>query len=123
MTDEDLYLSQGSQLATPISQPTLLLCCCCSSKSISHFKNQTTNQNHYLLFSYIRELEACVSELRADVVSKRCHVNMSEVEALALKLSKATRCAADLKSKFPQLSREVKAVSQGEVDNVIKQQE
>ena len=48
---------------------------------------------------------------------------MSEVEALALKLSKATRCAADLKSKFPQLSREVKAVSQGEVDNVIKQQE
>lgn len=77
----------------------------------------------YLLFSYIRELEACVSELRADVVSKRCHVNMSEVEALALKLSKATRCAADLKSKFPQLSREVKAVSQGEVDNVIKQQE
>lgn len=64
-----------------------------------------------------------MSELRGDVVSRRCHVNMSEVEALALKLSKATRCAADMKTKFPQLAREMKTVSQSEVDNVIKQQE
>lgn len=72
---------------------------------------------------FLRELEACVSELRGDVVSKRCHVNMPEVQALALKLSKATRCAADMKSKFPQLARKLKTVSQGEIDNVIQQQE
>lgn len=64
-----------------------------------------------------------MSELRSDVVSKRCHVNTAEVEALALNLSKATRNAADIKAKFPRLVKEMKTVSRGEVDSVIQQQE
>ena len=75
---------------------------------------------NFVIFS---ELEACVSELRSDVVSKRCHVNLAEVEALALNLSKATRCAADIKAKFPRLVKELETVSEGEMDSVIKQQE
>ena len=69
------------------------------------------------------ELEACVAELRSDVVSKRCHVNIAEVEALALNLSKAARNAADIKSKFPRLVKELKSVSQDEMESVIQQQE
>lgn len=71
---------------------------------------------------FYSELEACVSELRADVVSKRCHVNMAEVEALALRLSKATRSAADLKTKFPKLTRELQLTLHHEMNSVLEQQ-
>ncbi|XP_067944042.1 coiled-coil domain-containing protein AGAP005037-like isoform X2 [Watersipora subatra] len=75
------------------------------------------------VLNQISELEACVAELRSDVVSKRCHVNIAEVEALALNLSKATRSAADIKVKFPQVVRELKSVSEEEMDSVILQQD
>jgi len=48
---------------------------------------------------------------------------MCEVEALALRLSKATRSATDTKKKFPALQKELKQVLSGEMDVVVEQEQ
>ena len=49
------------------------------------------------------ELETQVEELRSNVINRRCRVNMSNVESMALVLSKASKTVADLKNRFPSL--------------------
>lgn len=44
-----------------------------------------------------RELEGSVEELRSNVINRRIRVNMSDVEGMALVLSKASKTVADLK--------------------------
>lgn len=55
------------------------------------------------LFAIASELETQVEELRSNVINRRCRVNMSNVESMALVLSKASRTVADLKNRFPAL--------------------
>lgn len=46
---------------------------------------------------FYSELESSVEELRSNVINRRCRVNMTEVENMALILSKASKMVADLK--------------------------
>ena len=48
-------------------------------------------------FVYYRDLEQAVEELRADVLSRQCRVQMSDVEGMALVLSHVTKSLGDLK--------------------------
>lgn len=48
---------------------------------------------------------------------------MGEVEALAQKLSKATRKAADMKTKFPKLTKDLTEVLHNEMESVLAQQQ
>jgi len=45
------------------------------------------------------ELEQAVEELRSDVLSRQCRVQMSDVEGMALVLSHVTKQLGDLKCK------------------------
>ena len=44
------------------------------------------------------DLESVIEEIRKDVVGRRCRVNITEVEKLALALSQLSRSLASLKS-------------------------
>lgn len=46
---------------------------------------------------HFRELETHVEELRSNVINRKCRVNMSDVEGMALILSRASKTVADLK--------------------------
>lgn len=48
---------------------------------------------------------------------------MTEVEALAFKLSKVTRKAADMKSTFPKLTKDLNQVLHSEMDVILDQQQ
>lgn len=43
------------------------------------------------------DLEATVEELRGNVINRKTRVNMSDVESMALVLSKSSKTVADLK--------------------------
>jgi len=43
------------------------------------------------------DLESVIEEIRKDVVGRRCRVNITEVEKLALALSQLSRSLASLK--------------------------
>jgi len=45
----------------------------------------------------LNDLESQVEELRSNVINRRCRVNMSDVEGMALVLSRASKTVADLK--------------------------
>ena len=47
--------------------------------------------------AHYRDLEQAVEELRADVLSRQCRVQMSDVEGMALVLSHVTKSLGDLK--------------------------
>ena len=49
---------------------------------------------------HFRDLEIAVEELRSDVLNKRCRVNPSEIETMALALSNVSKALADLKGIF-----------------------
>ena len=49
---------------------------------------------------YNRDLEEAVEELRSDVLSRQCRVQMSDVEGMALVLSHVTKALGDLKGKL-----------------------
>lgn len=51
----------------------------------------------YLFLTYYSDLVASVEELRNDVLNKKCRVNLSEVESMALALSNISKSLADLK--------------------------
>ena len=50
------------------------------------------------IISY-RDLEEAVEELRADVLSRQCRVQMCDVEGMALVLSHVTKALGELKGK------------------------
>ncbi|XP_022658345.1 coiled-coil domain-containing protein AGAP005037-like isoform X5 [Varroa destructor] len=70
----------------------------------------------------LAELETQVEELRSNVINRRCRVNMSNVESMALVLSKASRTVADLKNRFPALQETMKAVISGEMETVVREE-
>ena len=48
-------------------------------------------------FVFYSDLEEAVDELRSDVLSRQCRVQMSDVEGMALVLSHVTKALGDLK--------------------------
>jgi len=52
----------------------------------------------------VSDLESVIEEIRKDVVGRRCRVNMTEVEKLALALSQLSRSLAALRGLFAVLS-------------------
>ncbi len=70
----------------------------------------------------LQELESQVEELRSNVINRRCRVNMSHVESMALVLSRASKTVADLKNRFPQLSQTLKSIMSQEMEYCVKEE-
>lgn len=70
----------------------------------------------------LSELESQVEELRGNVINRRCRVNMSDVESMALVLSRASKTVADLKARFPNLQENLKSVMTAEMEMVVKEE-
>ncbi|XP_076361402.1 uncharacterized protein LOC143252719 isoform X3 [Tachypleus tridentatus] len=70
----------------------------------------------------LSDLESHVEELRGNVINRRCRVNMSSVENMALQLSRTSKTVADLKVRFPELEDRMKANISSEME-VVKKEE
>ncbi|CAN7997783.1 unnamed protein product, partial [Ixodes pacificus] len=76
----------------------------------------------------LSDLESQVEELRGNVINRRCRVNMSNVESMALVLSRASKTVADLKgksskySRFPNLQDSLKTVMGAEMEVVVREE-
>ncbi|GAB6033402.1 hypothetical protein CHUAL_013163 [Chamberlinius hualienensis] len=70
----------------------------------------------------LSDLETAVEELRSNVINRRCRVNMSEVESMALVLSKASKTVADLKGRYPSLQENLKSVMAAEMEVIIREE-
>uniref|UniRef100_T1IL96 Actin interacting protein 3-like C-terminal domain-containing protein n=1 Tax=Strigamia maritima TaxID=126957 RepID=T1IL96_STRMM len=90
------------------------------------------------------ELESAVEELRNNVINRRCRVNQSDVESMALVLSRSSKTVADLKGKsksglqiqpalripcfspptarFPSLQESLKTVMTAEMEVVVQEE-
>ncbi|ELU00619.1 hypothetical protein CAPTEDRAFT_225571 [Capitella teleta] len=84
---------------------------------VNEYKNESQRVNKDL-----GDLVASVEELRIDVLNKKCRVNLSEVESMALALSHISKSLADLKSKFPSLSDNMKTVMAAEIEEVVSEE-
>ncbi|OQR70502.1 Coiled-coil domain-containing protein-like, partial [Tropilaelaps mercedesae] len=80
------------------------------------------NSDAQTLEKDLAELETQVEELRSNVINRRCRVNMSNVESMALVLSKASRTVADLKNRFPALQETMKTVISSEMETVVREE-
>ncbi|VDL90418.1 unnamed protein product [Schistocephalus solidus] len=54
---------------------------------------------------WLRDLEACIEELRIDALQRRCRVSVSEVETYALHLSRLSGRLVAFKEELPELKR------------------
>ncbi|XP_022246291.1 coiled-coil domain-containing protein CG32809-like isoform X5 [Limulus polyphemus] len=70
----------------------------------------------------LSKLETTVEELRGNVINRKCRVNISDVESMALILSRASKTVADLKARFPTLQENLKAVMSAEMEVVVKEE-
>ncbi|GFY67736.1 coiled-coil domain-containing protein CG32809 [Trichonephila inaurata madagascariensis] len=70
----------------------------------------------------LTELETHVEELRSNVINRKCRVNMSDVEGMALVLSRASKTVADLKARFPNLQDSLKSVMAAEMEVVVREE-
>lgn len=53
-----------------------------------------------MMFYYYSDLEASVEEMREDVISRQCRVNLADVEGMALVLSHVTKHLGELRCKL-----------------------
>uniref|UniRef100_A0A146L3D3 Coiled-coil domain-containing protein CG32809 n=2 Tax=Lygus hesperus TaxID=30085 RepID=A0A146L3D3_LYGHE len=74
------------------------------------------------LESDLTELEGTVEELRGNVINRKTRVNMSDVEAMALVLSKSSKMVAELKLRFPSLQDAIKSLIAQEMDKVVSEE-
>ena len=70
----------------------------------------------------LSELEASVERLRANVINRRCKVNMPEVETMALSLSRASKHLSELKASFPALQSQLKITMTKEMQVVVDEE-
>ncbi|KAL1514168.1 hypothetical protein ABEB36_003472 [Hypothenemus hampei] len=70
----------------------------------------------------LSELESTVEELRGNVINRKTRVNMSDVENMALILSKSSKTVADLKLRFPGLQDSMKALLTTEMDKMMREE-
>lgn len=68
------------------------------------------------------DLETNVEELRSNVINRRCRVNMSNVESMALILSRASKTVADLKSRYPLLAQHLKTIMAKELQQIEREE-
>ncbi|XP_024083467.1 coiled-coil domain-containing protein AGAP005037 isoform X16 [Cimex lectularius] len=74
------------------------------------------------LESDLTELEGTVEELRGNVINRKTRVNMSDVEAMALVLSKSSKTVAELKLRFPSLQDAIKSLISQEMEKVVSEE-
>nr|XP_024217153.1 coiled-coil domain-containing protein CG32809 isoform X8 [Halyomorpha halys] len=74
------------------------------------------------LESDLTELEGTVEELRGNVINRKTRVNMSDVESMALVLSKSSKTVAELKLRFPSLQDAIKGVIAQEMEKVVTEE-
>ncbi|XP_025154918.1 uncharacterized protein LOC105187420 isoform X28 [Harpegnathos saltator] len=70
----------------------------------------------------LTELESTVEELRGNVINRKTRVNMSDVENMALILSKSSKTVADLKVRFPSLQEGMKGLLSSEMEKVVREE-
>ncbi|XP_069692047.1 coiled-coil domain-containing protein AGAP005037 isoform X5 [Periplaneta americana] len=70
----------------------------------------------------LTELESTVEELRGNVINRKTRVNMSDVENMALILSKSSKTVADLKVRFPSLQEGMKGLLASEMEKVVREE-
>lgn len=70
----------------------------------------------------LSDLEGAVEELREDVISRQCRVNMCDVEGMALMLSTVTKTFGELKAGFPDMQKDLKQVMAGEMEVVVNEE-
>ncbi|XP_034938223.1 coiled-coil domain-containing protein AGAP005037 isoform X3 [Chelonus insularis] len=70
----------------------------------------------------LTELESTVEELRGNVINRKTRVNMSDVENMALILSKSSKTVADLKVRFPSLQESMKGLLSSEMEKVAREE-
>ncbi|XP_076633033.1 uncharacterized protein LOC143347603 isoform X4 [Colletes latitarsis] len=70
----------------------------------------------------LTELESTVEELRGNVINRKTRVNMSDVESMALILSKSSKTVADLKVRFPSLQEGMKGLLSSEMEKVVREE-
>ncbi|XP_039281035.1 coiled-coil domain-containing protein AGAP005037 isoform X6 [Nilaparvata lugens] len=71
------------------------------------------------LESDLTELESTVEELRGNVINRKTRVNMSDVENMALILSKSSKTVAELKLRFPSLQDAMRSLLSQEMEKVV----
>ncbi|RUS73183.1 hypothetical protein EGW08_019057, partial [Elysia chlorotica] len=98
------------------------------SKVMVHKRTQVTiSKGSYLsdkkqVDKELSDLEASVEEQRNDVLSRRCRVNIVDVEGMALLLSNITKSLADLKARFPDVQSQMKEVMDAEMRVVVSEE-
>ncbi|KAK9869705.1 hypothetical protein WA026_003445 [Henosepilachna vigintioctopunctata] len=70
----------------------------------------------------LTDLESTVEELRGNVINRKTRVNMSDVENMALVLSKSSKTVADLKMRFPNLQDSMKSFLNAEMDKMVREE-
>ncbi|XP_066584928.1 uncharacterized protein [Prorops nasuta] len=70
----------------------------------------------------LTELESTVEELRGNVINRKTRVNMSDVENMALILSKSSKTVADLKVRFPNLQDSMKGLLSSEMEKAMREE-
>jgi hypothetical protein len=70
----------------------------------------------------LKNLEACVEELRNDVVSGKCRVILGDVEAMVLALGHIGRSLAALKGRLNHLQERMKPVMASEIEVVVQEE-
>ncbi|XP_044750555.1 coiled-coil domain-containing protein AGAP005037 isoform X12 [Coccinella septempunctata] len=70
----------------------------------------------------LTDLESTVEELRGNVINRKTRVNMSDVENMALVLSKSSKTVADLKLRFPNLQDTMKSFLNSEMDKMVREE-
>ncbi|XP_054711161.1 coiled-coil domain-containing protein AGAP005037-like [Uloborus diversus] len=68
------------------------------------------------------ELESQVEDLRGNVINRKCRVNLSDVEGMALVLSRASKAVAELKARFPALQESLKTIMAVEMEVVVREE-
>lgn len=61
-----------------------------------------------------------MEELRGNVINRKTRVNMSDVENMALIMSKSSKTVADLKVRFPSLQEGMKGLLSSEMEMVVR---
>ncbi|PSN30815.1 hypothetical protein C0J52_23364 [Blattella germanica] len=85
-------------------------------------EEDTYKQEMLRLEKDLTELESTVEELRGNVINRKTRVNMSDVENMALILSKSSKTVADLKVRFPSLQEGMKGLLASEMEKVVREE-
>ncbi|XP_006817356.1 coiled-coil domain-containing protein CG32809-like, partial [Saccoglossus kowalevskii] len=70
----------------------------------------------------LSDLEASVEEMRDDVINRKCHVGVQDVEGLAMGLGNVSKMLAEQKVCFPILGDDMKRVMSGEMEVVVQEE-